>query len=67
MEDRGFNEMDLRLMLEHASGYGPDIMAGRFIIEARHDGQPWAVIVEPDEERQLLVVVTAYPVEQEQS
>ena len=51
-------------MLEHASGYGPDIMVGRFVIEARHAGQSWAVIVEPDEERQLLVVVTAYPVEQ---
>jgi hypothetical protein len=67
MEDRGFNEVDLRRMLEHASGYTPDLIAGRFVIEARHAGQPWAVVVEPDEGRQLLVVVTAYPVDQGQS
>ena len=64
MEDRGFNEMALRRMLEHASGYAADIMVGRFVIESRHTGQSWAVIVEPDEERQLLVVVTAYSVDQ---
>ncbi|OFW01126.1 MAG: hypothetical protein A3I61_19375 [Acidobacteria bacterium RIFCSPLOWO2_02_FULL_68_18] len=67
MEDRGFNEVDLRRMLEHATGHSPDIMADRFVIEARHDGRSWAVIVEPDEKRQLLVVVTAYPVGQAQS
>jgi hypothetical protein len=67
MEDRGFNEVDLRRMLEHASGHTSDIMAGRFVIGARHAGQPWAVVVEPDEGRQLLVVITAYPVDQGQS
>jgi hypothetical protein len=67
MEDRGFNEVDLRRMLEHATGHSPDIMAGRFVIEAWHAGRSWAVIVEPDEKRQLLVVVTAYPVDQAQS
>ena len=67
MEDRGFDEVDLRRMLEHPSGHTPDIMAGRFVIEARHTGQSWAVIVEPDEGRQLLVVITAYPVDQAQS
>jgi hypothetical protein len=67
MEDRGFHELDLRRMLEHASGYGADMIVGRFVIEARHAEQSWAVIVEPDEERQLLVVVTAYPEDQEQS
>jgi hypothetical protein len=66
MEDRGFNEVDVRRMLEHASGYTPDIMVGRFVIEARHAGQSWAVVVEPDEKRQLLMVVTAYPVDQAQ-
>ena len=64
MEDRGFNEVDLRRMLEHASGHTPDIMAGRFVIETRHAGQSWEVIVEPDEGRQLLVVITAYPLDQ---
>jgi len=66
MEDRGFDEVDLRRMLEHASGHAPDIVDGRFVIEARHGGRAWAVIVEPDAESQLLVVVTAYPVDQAQ-
>ncbi|MBI4608969.1 MAG: hypothetical protein HY726_08175 [Candidatus Rokubacteria bacterium] len=35
---------------------------GRWVIETRHRGKAWEVIVEPDHERRLLVVVTAYPV-----
>lgn len=64
MEGRGFNEIDLRRMLEHADGYLADIFEGGFVIEARHAGQSWQVIVEPDEMRQLLLVITAYPVDQ---
>ena len=67
MEDRSFNEVDLRRMLEHAGGHRTDILEGRFVIEVRHSGRPWEVIVEPDEGRQLLVVITAYPVEQAES
>lgn len=63
MEDRGFNEVELRRMLEHAPDHHPDITEGRFVIETRHAAQVWEVIVEPDHERHLLVVVTAYPVE----
>ena len=63
MEDRTFNEVDLRRMLEYASGHRADILEGRFVIDARHAGLSWAVIVEPDEVRELLVVITAYPVE----
>jgi Domain of unknown function (DUF4258) len=66
MADRTFNEVDLRRMLEHARGHRTDILAGRFVIEARHSGRPWEVIVEPDEVLHLLVVITAYPVEQQQ-
>ena len=67
MEDRAFNEVDLRRMLERASGYRADIMEGRYIIEASHAGLPWEVIVEPDGVRDLLVVITAYPVERAES
>lgn len=63
MDDRVFNEVDLRRMLEYATGYRVDILEGRFVIEARHAGLPWEVIVEPDEVRQLLVVITSYPVD----
>lgn len=67
MEDRGFNEVDLRRMLEHAGSHRRDIVEDRFVIEARNAGRSWEVIVEPDPTRQLLVVITAYPVEQEVS
>ena len=46
MEDRAFNELDLRRMLEHAGGHHADILEGRFVIEARHAGTSWEVIVE---------------------
>ena len=65
MDDRGFNEVELRRMLEHAEGHEPDIVEGRFVIAARHGGRPWDVIVEPEADRRLLVVITAYPVERD--
>ncbi|WPL19277.1 hypothetical protein Thiowin_04394 [Thiorhodovibrio winogradskyi] len=61
IEDRDFNEVDLRQMLEHALGYHRDVVDGRWVIEARHDRQRWEIILEPDDVDQLLVVVTAYP------
>ena len=63
MGDRRFDEVVLRRMLEHAGGYREDIVDDRFVIEARQARQRWEVIVEPDPERRLLVVITAYPLE----
>ena len=63
MEDRSFTEADLRRMLEGAHGYRPDIVTDRWVMEIRHAGGPWEVIVEPDPTEENLVVVTAYPVE----
>jgi hypothetical protein len=62
MDDRRFTEIDLRRMLQLASGRRKDVVEGRWVIEARHRAKAWEVIVEPDQERQLLVVITAYPV-----
>lgn len=62
MEDRGFNEVDLRAMLEASSNCQRDIVEGRWVIETRHAGRVWEVIVEPDSALSLLVVVTAFPV-----
>lgn len=62
MEDRGFNEVDLRAMLERASGNRRDVVEGRWVIETRHERRRWEVIVEPDVALRLLVVVTAYPI-----
>jgi hypothetical protein len=63
MVDRGFNEVDLRAMLQRARGYTPDLIEGRFVIETVHESSRWEVIVEPDEVEHLLVVVTAFSVE----
>lgn len=62
MEDRNFNEIDLRKMLNNAGNRKADVVEGRWIIETRHERHPWHVIVEPDEFETLLVVITAYPV-----
>ena len=49
-------------MLERATGFEPAVVEGRFMIHARHAQRPWDVIVEPDVEVRLLVVVTVYEV-----
>ncbi len=62
MEDRRFTEIDLRRMLQRASAYREDVVEHRWVIETRHRGRSWEVIVEPEVDRRLLVVVTAYPI-----
>ncbi len=62
MEDRGFSELDLRTMLGHALSYHQDFAEGRWVIETKHQGHLWEVIVEPEAACELLVVITAYPV-----
>lgn len=63
MEDRNFTEADLRRMLEDADSYRSDLVVDRWVIETRHRGGPWEVIVEPEPVDEKVVVVTAYPVE----
>jgi hypothetical protein len=63
MEDRNFNEVDLRAMLAVATDYRVDVVDGRFVIETRHRKADWEVIVEPDEVAHSLVVITAYAVD----
>jgi len=60
MIDRSLSEIDLRRMLQHANNYRRDVMPDRWIIEARHRRRAWEIIVEPDAEARILVVVTAY-------
>ena len=62
MVDRDFTEVDLRRMLEYATGLRVDVVEGRWVVETCHARSPWEVIVEPDEEVRLVIVVTAYPV-----
>jgi len=63
MEDRRFSEVDLRGMLNRADSYHRDVVAGRWVVAARHRRRRWEVIVEPDRDARVLVVVTAYPIE----
>jgi len=60
MVDRRFTEVDVRGMLERATAYRKDIVAGRWVIATRFRRTAWEVIVEPDVELELLVVITAY-------
>ena len=62
MEQRGVMEVELRAMLERATAFRPSIVEGRFLVEARHQQRRWVVIVEPDADAGLLVVVTVYEV-----
>ena len=64
MEDRRFTEVDLRRMLELAIGYRRNVVPGRWVIQTRHSRRAWEVIVEPLTPERLLLVVTAYPVEE---
>lgn len=64
MEHRGVTEVDVRAMLERATRFEPSVVEGRFMIHAVHQQRPWIVIVEPDMDARLLVVVTPYEVSQ---
>ena len=61
MEDRPFTEVDLRRMIVRAAGHRSARRPGRFIIETKHNGRRWHVIVKPDYDAELLEVITAYP------
>ena len=62
MDKRGFNETDLRTMLHDATSYALGRRSGRWEIETGWHGRPWEVVVEPDPDGRVLVVVTAYEV-----
>jgi hypothetical protein len=58
----GVTEVDVRAMLEQATGFEPGVVDGRFMIHVKKNDRPWIVIVEPDSDASLLVIVTAYEV-----
>lgn len=49
--------------MERAARLRQDEEPGRWVVETSHESRSWEVIVEPDSTDQLLVVITAYPVE----
>jgi len=62
MEQRGVTEVEVRAMLESATGFEPSVVEGRFMINAHRAQRPWIVILEPDADGSLLVIVTVYEV-----
>lgn len=62
MEQRGVTEVEVRAMLERATGFERSVVEGRFMIHAYRAQRPWVVILEPDADVNLLVVVTVYEV-----
>ena len=63
MEERGFSEIELLTMLDNPTKFVPAHHPGRWVIHTRHAGQSWRVVVEPDPDDQILMIVTAYPEE----
>ncbi len=63
MEDRRFTEVDLRSMLDRARSLVPDADPDRWLVETRFRRRQWHVILEPEIDFKIVVVVTAYPVE----
>ena len=49
-------------MMHRARNHRRDVVEGRWVIETRHRKRSWEIIVEPNSDAKLLVVVTAYPV-----
>jgi hypothetical protein len=62
MADRDFTDLDVRGMLQAAIRVRRDVEPGRWIVSSRRRRRPWEVIVEPDSEAHVLIVITAYPV-----
>jgi hypothetical protein len=60
MLQRNFNEIDLRSMIFNAQKIKNDIIDGRYVLETKLFNQKWEVIVEPDIQDEVLVVITAY-------
>lgn len=63
MEQRGLSEVELRQMLATPSGLVDDHVEGRWVVHCRLRQAAWHVIVEPDDEDEVVVLVTAYRVD----
>lgn len=60
MVDRGFNEADVRTMLDDVVNIVPQGNE-RFRVVAALEGKSWIVILEPDPGDEAILVITAYP------
>ena len=60
MVDRNFTEVDLRGMLERADRIVAGVVEGRHVVSALHRGKVWEIVLEPDDDSRVVVIVTAY-------
>lgn len=60
---RHFDEFDLRTMIEEAVSMEPGSLPDRWRIDTKWRRRPWSIVVDVDEYRKRVTVVTAFPVE----
>jgi hypothetical protein len=60
LEERGVSEVDVHTMPDRPTAIEANAAAGRFSVQASHRDRRWIVILEPDVDATLLVVVTVY-------
>jgi hypothetical protein len=60
MLQRGLTEVDLRAMLDDATDVEQARAPGRWLLRTMRERVPWVIVLEPDIEDRLLVVVTVF-------
>lgn len=63
MEDRDLSEVELRDMIEQAARLVRDHVPGRWLAMTRHRARPWCLVLEPDFDDRLVVVITVFEVD----
>jgi hypothetical protein len=62
MEERGLTEVELRALLQDATLLVPDVVEARWVATGKRGSETWEIILEPDLDDHVVVVVTAYRV-----
>lgn len=62
MEERGLTEVELRALLHGATILVPDVVDDRWVATGKRGGETWEIVLEPDVQDHVVVVVTAYRV-----
>lgn len=60
MEERDFTETDLRRMLHGVRTVRPDASTGRYRARGYHRNHEWMIVLEPDHETGIVVVIAAF-------
>ncbi len=63
MIQRSFTEVELREMFDRVTSFHPDKEIGRYVAKSTLGSAKWEIILEPDFDEEMIVVITAYPIE----